>query len=173
MSNTLFFISDLHFGHKNIINFAGCHRGGSNVEEHDEWIIEQWNSVVKKKDTVYVLGDVAFSREGLAKCSRLLGNKNLILGNHDRYRVEEYSQYFRVRSGIFKHAGHWLTHAPIHSESLRNIDNIHGHMHHKKIDDDRYINVCVEQVGGVPISIDEIRNKKAELKKGDTVATLV
>ena len=86
----VFFISDLHLGHKNILSFAGDYRGGDTVEEHDEWIVDQWNSVVGKRDVVYVLGDVAFTREGLAKCNRLVGNKKLILRNHDNFPLEEY-----------------------------------------------------------------------------------
>lgn len=172
MSSRAYLISDLHLGHKKILDFSP-ERGGSTVEEHDEWIIEQWNSVVKKRDTVYVLGDIAFSREGLAKCSKLRGNKQCILGNHDLFTVEEYMKYFRVRPGIFKYKGFWLSHAPIHPHELRGKKNIHGHVHSNSVKaeyrqplcnlmndlDHRYINVCVEALNGVPISIEEIKGE--------------
>ena len=47
----IFFTSDTHFGHKAIIQFAK--RPCQNVEEMNEMLISNWNSVVKKGDTVY------------------------------------------------------------------------------------------------------------------------
>ena len=48
-------------------------------------MIENWNSVVKKGDYVYHLGDVFFgSKETFpALWNRLNGSKRLIIGNHD------------------------------------------------------------------------------------------
>ena len=55
---TVRFISDLHLGHKSICTFSGKERGGvTTVEEHDRYIIEQWNSVVQKNDLVWVYRD--------------------------------------------------------------------------------------------------------------------
>lgn len=160
MSAKIYYIADLHFGHANILSFSPEYRGGSNIDEHDEWLIQQWNSVVRKRDSVYVLGDVAFSREGLAKCGRLAGDKKLIMGNHDKYPAASYLDYFRGLSGVMKHRGFWLSHAPIHPEELRGIRNIHGHVHSKTIDDHRYINVSVEAVGGLPLCLDEILERQ-------------
>jgi calcineurin-like phosphoesterase family protein len=155
-----YFISDLHFDHKRILHFSGDYRGGSTVAEHDEWLIDKINSRVGKRDFLYVLGDVAFSQEGLAKCDKLrCCNKILIPGNHDKYPMLEYLKYFQVRPGLVKYKGFWLSHAPVHPAELRDCCNVHGHVHHQSIDDDRYINVCVEALGGVPISLDEIREK--------------
>lgn len=159
MSN-VFFISDLHLGHRRVLNFAKEFRGGcETVEEHDEWIIERWNSVVRPRDVVKVLGDVAFSKEGLAKVCRLSGNKHLVMGNHDKYPIEEYLRDFRILPGVVKYKGFWLSHAPIYPSELRGIKNIHGHVHGRSIPDDRYINVCVEPLGGVPIPFDEIAER--------------
>ena len=47
-----FFTSDLHFGHNK--DFLYKPRGFDNIEEHDDTVIENWNSVVSKDDTVYV-----------------------------------------------------------------------------------------------------------------------
>lgn len=153
MSAKIYIISDLHFGHKNILNFSGDYRLGTTIEEHDEWLVDCWNSIVTKRDVIYCLGDVAWSREALKKCARLNGNKYLIMGNHDKFRVDEYAEYFQIRPGIYKYKGYWLSHAPIHPDELRGIQNIHGHVHHKTIEDDRYINACVEAVGGVPMKL--------------------
>ena len=56
----IFFISDLHFDHANIIRY--CNRPFKSKEEMNRAIIKNWNSTVKDKDSVYILGDVAFGR---------------------------------------------------------------------------------------------------------------
>lgn len=82
----IFFTSDTHFGHKNIIKF--CDRPWNTTEEMDEGLIENWNSVVDKNDIVFHLGDFAFSSNGKWKglIERLNGKIHLILGNHDGSR---------------------------------------------------------------------------------------
>lgn len=160
----IFFIADLHLGHKRILEFSGDFREGNNVEEHDDWIISQWNSRVSKRDTVWVLGDVAFSREALSRVSELKGYKRLVLGNHDRYHAGDYLEYFNTIHGIVRYKKFWLSHAPIHSDHLRGLRNIHGHLHEHLVKadngtpDEDYINVSVEQLNGIPISMDEIIN---------------
>ena len=52
-----YYISDLHIGHKNCIIFDN--RPFSTLEEMHDTIVENWNSVVKKDDEVYILGDYA------------------------------------------------------------------------------------------------------------------
>ncbi len=81
---TVWFTSDTHFGHANIIKFCG--RPWDSVEEMNEGIIERWNSVVDKDDTVFHLGDVALGpiHDSLALIKRLNGYKYLVPGNHDR-----------------------------------------------------------------------------------------
>lgn len=158
MSAKVYFISDLHLGHKKILQFSSEWREGSTVDEHDEWIINQWNSVVKKHDVVWLLGDVAFTRQGLEKCLRLNGVKKLVMGNHDQFTTTAYElNGFRVMGGIVKYKGFWLSHAPVHPAELRGCKNIHGHVHSESIDDDRYINVCVEVQNGLPRLLDDIR----------------
>jgi calcineurin-like phosphoesterase family protein len=82
MDNKTWFTSDLHFGHKNVINY--CDRPYANIEEMHEAIVKQWNFQVGPNDTVYVLGDFSlnpkWSREILPK---LNGTKILVMGNHD------------------------------------------------------------------------------------------
>jgi len=158
MSNVRF-IADLHLGHKKICDFEGPNRGATrNVEEHDDWIVSQWNSVVRKQDITWVLGDVAFSREGLEKVRRLNGTKHLILGNHDTFALSDYLKVFNKVHGFFKYKGFWLSHAPVHTISLRGLKNIHGHTHSKSLEDDRYICVSVEQCSGVPVGLDYLRD---------------
>lgn len=80
----LFFTSDTHFGHKFILT-AGEGRPFASIEEHDEALVENWNSVVGPDDTVVHLGDVVMGTrtENLQIIKRLNGTKILIPGNHD------------------------------------------------------------------------------------------
>lgn len=156
---SVYFISDLHLGHKRILDFSKDQRKQPDVATHDKWIVDSWNSVVTKRDVIYCLGDIAFSKQGLELCHQLNGIKKAILGNHDGFTIEEYQAAgFIILPSIYRYKEWWLTHCPIHPAELRGKKNIHGHVHNKTIPDNRYINVCVEAVNGKPISIDEIRN---------------
>lgn len=90
---TIFFSSDHHFGHTNIIRYAN--RPFSSVEEMNETLIENHNKIVKPGDEVFFLGDFSFLREEdtIKIIKRLNGQKNLILGNHDR-GISEYSERY-------------------------------------------------------------------------------
>lgn len=81
MSN--FYIADTHFGHANVLRFDG--RPFESVAHMEEELVRRWNSVVKKQDTVYVLGDFCWSKEPewLRILERLKGHIVLIRGNHD------------------------------------------------------------------------------------------
>lgn len=80
----VFYTSDTHFGHKNIIDF--CKRPFQDVSHMNEILIKNWNETVSPDDTVFHLGDVALGPwvEWDSILSRLNGYKILIVGNHDR-----------------------------------------------------------------------------------------
>lgn len=80
----LFFTSDLHFCHKNIIRF--CNRPWSTTEEMNEGLVERWNKKVFPDDIVFCLGDFCFggSAEWKKWREKLNGHIILIRGNHDR-----------------------------------------------------------------------------------------
>lgn len=82
MSKT-FFISDLHFGHKNALAYDN--RPFTSIEEHDKILIDNWNSVVNIDDDVWVLGDISWhnATKTIGLLSQLNGGKHLIVGNHD------------------------------------------------------------------------------------------
>lgn len=79
----IFFTSDHHFGHENIIRF--CDRPFADAKEMNEVMIERWNEKVKPKDEVYHLGDFGLTyMENLATIlDQLNGKKYLIAGNHE------------------------------------------------------------------------------------------
>lgn len=78
-----YYISDLHFGHKNCLAFDN--RPFKTIEEHDQTIINNWNNVVGIDDDVYLLGDISWygSSKTLELFNQLNGNIHLIKGNHD------------------------------------------------------------------------------------------
>ena len=82
--NGIWFTSDHHWGHANIIRFSS--RPFSSVEEMDEALVERWNTVVQPRDTVYHVGDVSLHKDlGRARSilERLNGSICLIRGNHE------------------------------------------------------------------------------------------
>jgi calcineurin-like phosphoesterase family protein len=65
------------------------------LKSHDEALIENWNKMVKKGDTVYILGDFAF-RDHNHYLMALNGKKIIILGNHDKASREVYKNFTEV-----------------------------------------------------------------------------
>lgn len=92
----LFFTSDTHFFHKNIIKY--CDRPFDNVEEMNAKIVENWNKVVPKDGVVFHLGDVSLTG-GSKRLSEILmklnGTIHLITGNHERDALDK--EYIRTR----------------------------------------------------------------------------
>lgn len=80
-----YYIADNHFFHGALNHKMDC-RGFDSEEEMNEYMIEKWNSRVKKKDEVVILGDFSLGgvEETKALLERLQGKLFLILGNHDR-----------------------------------------------------------------------------------------
>lgn len=78
-----FFISDLHFGHNNILKFDN--RPFCDIKTHDEELISRWNNKVNINDDVYILGDISWhnATKTIDILKRLNGRKHLIVGNHD------------------------------------------------------------------------------------------
>lgn len=81
----MWFTSDLHFGHKNIIKFCPETRPYKSVEHMNESLIDTWNNRVESGDHIYVLGDFAFCTKGqlVDILAQLNGHIHIVLGNHD------------------------------------------------------------------------------------------
>ena len=91
----IFFTADSHLGHKNVLKHSN--RPFATIEEHDQAIVQNWNSVVQPNDIVYFLGDLALCHPTMAleTASRLNGRKRWIRGNHDHDPlVKECSRLF-------------------------------------------------------------------------------
>lgn len=173
--NDLFFTSDTHFGHTNIIEY--CDRPFANAEEMDDALVENWNNVVGPTDTVWVLGDFSFrnAADTRAIVQRLNGHKKLILGNHDKV-IHENRSTFCAR-GAFEEITELkmihgpgqdrkqkivLCHYPMRAwnQSHRGSWQLFGHMHGTppdNLDNLLSIDVGVDSHEYTPVGYDVIR----------------
>lgn len=169
--STTFLWADTHFGHHGTACLFKRDDGTplrpfASVEEQDETLIANYNSVVRPGDKCYFLGDVTMNTKNLAKIMpRLNGKKTLVRGNHDIGKAKDYLKWFGEIHACRILAGVVLTHIPIHPDSIRRWEgNIHGHMHFRKVDDPRYLCVSVEQINYTPIALEEavkrLKNQK-------------
>lgn len=133
-----YYISDLHFGHRNILEFEN--RPFNTVEEMTEEYIKRWNSKIKKGDEVYILGDLSFykGKETTEIIKRLNGMKFLIKGNHDNMFLadKEFDQslFVWVRDyEVVKDNGDYIVlfHYPIQVWDRQHHGSLHfyGHVH--------------------------------------------
>ena len=159
--------SDQHFGHKNICIFLRENgeklRPWDNCDDMDDELVRRYNEYVKPGDKCYFLGDVCINRKALATISRLNGDKVLIKGNHDIFKLEDYTKYFRDIRAYMVTNHIIFSHIPIHDQSKsRFLANVHGHTHSELVKnmnghvDDWYINVCVERTDFQPVLLDDI-----------------
>lgn len=101
----IYFISDLHFGHKNCI--AMCNRPFADVDEMDEALINAWNDRVKNDDTVYIVGDLLWEKCDIKDyLPRLNGKKILIAGNHDYKWLKRAGMAKRADDGHVEYCGY-------------------------------------------------------------------
>ena len=84
----IYYIGDMHLGHTNVIKHDG--RPFNNVEEMNETLINNYNSIITDLDDVYFVGDVTFksATNAIEMIKRLKGKKHLVIGNHDRKNVK-------------------------------------------------------------------------------------
>jgi calcineurin-like phosphoesterase family protein len=128
----VFITSDHHFGHANIIKYAG--RKFSSLQAMDDCMFRSWNSVVDDEDLVLHLGDVTLlTRPSRApsfadKLQQLKGRKILIRGNHDRREMlKAYQSWGWMALASLSVGDVLFSHRPVYPLSHRM--NIHGHCH--------------------------------------------
>jgi calcineurin-like phosphoesterase family protein len=164
------FIADPHLGHLNMAK----RRGFNTIEEHDEYFVKQWNSVVAKRDLTYILGDITMeSAKTYPILDRLNGRKIVVGGNHDKPgHTRELLKHVDSIAGMIQYKGIFLTHCPVHPREMkyRIKHNIHGHIHENFIEkefrflgikifsrvDRRYHCVSCEHVNYTPKSLKEL-----------------
>lgn len=169
----LMITSDLHLGHKSIHKFR---TEFESAESHHEAIFENLAMNIQKRDSLILLGDIAFDRYWLDKIKSIKCTKKLLIcGNHDtengitmRDLVNVYDDIMALHS----RRNYWFSHCPIHPQEMRGkIGNIHGHLHQKEVGeylpsidgssdvfyrDQMYLNACVEHTNYKPISFADL-----------------
>lgn len=169
--SSVYVISDLRLAHRKIVEFTanspGAFRGGSTVDEHDEWVIGQMLAVRPNKRTLWwILGDVGFDEEKLGMLDSVPGRKRLLLGNHDLFDTSVYMKHFEWVGGTIKKYGMWFSHVPMHPHELRGFPNVHGHCHYGPImapgygdkPDPRYLNMAIDWAPDhSPVTLDWLR----------------
>lgn len=176
----IFYTSDLHFGHYNIIKYEN--RPFNSIESMTEGLIQNWNSKLTKNDIVYILGDFAFqnrvnSIEDIQNILlRLNGEKHLIIGNHDNWvnkkqfnprLFESINYYLEIKD---KSRDVILCHYPIENWNGMTYGSIHlhGHLHSNPTTLNRKnrFNVGTDNWNYFPVTLDEILTNSTDTKLG-------
>jgi len=161
----IWFTADTHFDHDSIRKY--CHRPFESVDEMNETIISNWNTLVGKNESVYHLGDFSFSKttERVEELiSRLNGKIHIIFGNHDK-RVVRRAQGFESKSDLkqVKYEGvkiiccHYAMR--VWNASNHGTWHLYGHSHGNldELQDRRSTDVGVDCWGFTPVSFKRIK----------------
>lgn len=149
----LWFTSDTHFWHQNIISWTG--RPWKDAPEMNKALIENWNSVVPKDGLVFHLGDFCFA--GASEWGKLRRELNgriyLVMGNHDSVASQPMLELFeKVYGGIARlRVGHqeiWASHFPLMCWTGMNREswNLYGHVHTMKVPDSQQLGLDAPRV---------------------------
>ncbi|MFA7408537.1 MAG: hypothetical protein WCY93_12045, partial [Anaerolineaceae bacterium] len=156
MSRDIWFTSDQHWCHANILKFTMpdgslVRPEFSSVEEMDEVMIERWNSVVKPGDIVWHGGDITMNAQKFRNeiLPRLNGRKRITVGNHDPIMELVHMRAFQKMVTIrrFDEYGFVLSHIPLQIDSMWNwrqqktMLGIHGHIHRHDAPPGPYLNI--------------------------------
>jgi|SRR5580704_5244184 calcineurin-like phosphoesterase family protein len=168
----VYFTSDLHLGHRRIIEYS--HRPFENIEEMDEMLINNWNSVVQPGDRIYCLGDFALCdvERATQLAKRLNGQKYLIFGNHDK-RTRKHqpfvSQWIWARDfEQIEVDGQKITlcHFALRTwnQSHRGAWSLYGHSHGSLKDEPHLLSmdVGVDPNGYFPVSFEQVKAHMAQ-----------
>lgn len=153
----IYFISDTHFGHENIIAYDN--RPFESIEEHDLALAENINDVLKPGDTLWHLGDVAWSREAYNvwhERRRKDINLHMLTGNHD-YRIKGKGVWPDTHL-LKAEVDVWLSHYPHRSwpGSFHGSLHLFGHVHGNLLAEGRTMDVSANVIGYRPISLEAV-----------------
>ncbi len=158
----IYFTSDLHLGHQNIIKFERTQF--SSIQEHDEFIINTIKKKMKKNDELYLLGDIG-NQNKLEWLREVEWKKYFLIGNHDYASKEYYKELFDE----FYEYPHYLKKRILlsHEPQLcdKDILNIHGHLHNSHLDLANYFNVNIHICNYELVPIKRIEEKLGSIPK--------
>lgn len=175
----IWFTSDTHFFHKNIIQY--CARPFGDVQHMNDVMMDNWNECVKPTDKIYFLGDFAFASQKVAidLLTHLNGVKVLVKGNHDKgltkdrvfcgmfddvrdyYETKELLIYEDDEGNIKEHQQPIiLFHYPIDSWNgkAHGSWHLHGHTHGTSHKMKNRLDVGVDSHQFLPWSMDDLTN---------------
>ncbi len=153
----VFAAADHHLFHDRALHFRRMYLPNEVVtlEDYCEYVVEQHNRTVRKRDVCFFLGDFTFDRKGLAYVERMKGTKILVIGNHDKLPFEDYlkagfDKVVAMRSKNTPSGKILFTHIPVHTSELSRGGgrwrlNVHGHLHDSFLDDG-YLCVSLEHL---------------------------
>ena len=167
----LFFTSDLHFGHENVIKY--CDRPFKDAAHMNEELVRRWNAKVPTNGRVYILGDVGFMNHHALRdiLFRLNGELHLVFGNHDkvirnqRMLQERFSTMSELTEVKHKSGGEKLRFVLCHyamrvwDGSHRGTMHLYGHSHGSMPDDPNSLSMDVgidTTSDYAPYSVDQI-----------------
>ncbi|HVB11888.1 MAG TPA: 2'-5' RNA ligase family protein [Nitrososphaerales archaeon] len=186
----IFFISDLHLDHGNIISYTArpfC----EDINEMNSVLIQNWNGTVGDNDKVYFLGDLTFGRDRKPSkywWPKLKGQKIFVKGNHDddsvgtiqfdkfsiRDEYEKETKCFAVahdpnelpddlRRWVEANRA-WVIHGDKHNNNVRDYPFVEG--------EKRTINVSCELLDYKPVSLSYLLSLKLnKIGRIDTIGT--
>jgi calcineurin-like phosphoesterase family protein len=161
----MYFTSDTHFDHRNVIRY--CNRPFANTDEMNQFIISEWNKVVKKEDIIYHLGDFAGWNLKAAEeiLKQLNGRKFLCIGSHDKQMLklpqyfEEIKESFLIKiNGQQIFLSHYLHKIwpKSHYGSWHLFGHSHGRMNWYAEQEGKLLDVGVDNHNFRPWSLNEI-----------------
>jgi len=153
--------SDTHFYHSRIISSELEDRPFDDMNDMNEAIVDNWNSLVHPKDIIFHLGDVSLGRAQDTRdiCNSLNGLKVLVYGNHDYQRTVSFWQkagFVYISKKPIDLGAVILSHEPL-KEVPDEVFNIHGHTHSKirKVSE-RHINVSMDVTDFKPVLLENL-----------------
>jgi len=182
---SIFYTSDQHFCHENILKL--CNRPFGSLAEMEEVLVRNWNDKVRGDDTVYVLGDLFFGGKDISRIETILkqlkGRKHLITGNHDSswMSLVDASKYFLSVNTLLETSldgfGMTLCHYPMVTwRHQAKSFMVHGHIHNDTkmdywpllISRERVLNASVDINGFAPVTFEELLENNRQWKEMHT-----
>ena len=162
-SENIYFFSDAHFDHKNIIKY--CKRPFHSTRQMNQTLVENWENIVCDNDKVFFLGDMSYGRDRRPIdywLNKLSGKISYIRGNHDKdiinratvihshYGIKYHDYKFLLMHDPRRPNGYdgWIIHGDKHNNSLKD----HPFINQKN----KTVNVCAELVDYTPLNLDRL-----------------
>src|SRR3990167_59620 len=199
MESRIWIASDLRLGHHNILVEK---KGTKRQDGYEEEFLSMWSRSVKKDDVVLLLGDIAFTKQAywFDRISKLPGGKILLLGNHDKNRLNWYYKWGFNKVVPFNESlvyKHWMgnilfTHIPSFIDVLTSYDdrfkgvclkhektfhstssilNIHGHTHGLAKERHNTFDATLDVIQNQLVTLEQILELKFKSYKNERAKT--